>query len=91
MALADVVQQLDLTAASRARVCPTARRTPGNGYARTVQNQSPVHESATELVGMPPSVYREAEAEATDGIPPCVAKQVTRPVRNREAASTGRA
>ena len=55
MALADVVQQLDLTAASRARVCPNARRTSENGYARTVQNQSPVHESATELVGMPPA------------------------------------
>ena len=38
----------------------------------------------TELVGMPPSAYaREEPPEA--GIPPCVAKQVTRPVRNREA------
>jgi AraC-like DNA-binding protein len=39
----------------------------------------------TELVGMPPSVYRQQAAGATAGIPPCVAKQVTRPVRNREA------
>jgi AraC-like DNA-binding protein len=39
----------------------------------------------TELVGMPPSVYRREAAEATAGIPPCLAKQVTRPVRNREA------
>jgi AraC-like DNA-binding protein len=42
----------------------------------------------TELVGMPPSVYRRraaAAAAATAGMPPCVAKQVTRPVRNREA------
>jgi AraC-like DNA-binding protein len=39
----------------------------------------------TELVGMPPSVYRREAALATDGIPACVAKQVTRPVRNREA------
>ena len=39
----------------------------------------------TELVGMPPSAYRRAEAEATDGMPSCVAKQVTKPVRNREA------
>ncbi len=39
----------------------------------------------TELVGVPPSVYREQEAQATDGIPACTAKQVTRPVRNREA------
>ena len=38
-----------------------------------------------ELVGMPPSVYRREQARATAGIPSCVAKQVTRPVRNREA------
>ena len=31
----------------------------------------------TELVGMPPSAYRRAEAEATAGMPSCVAKQVT--------------
>ena len=38
-----------------------------------------------ELVGVPPSVYRvEAVGEAA-GIAPCVAKQVTRPIRNREA------
>ena len=39
----------------------------------------------TELVGMPPSTYRRHEAGATAGMPPCVAKQVTRPIRNREA------
>ena len=39
----------------------------------------------TELVGMPPSAYRRHEARATAGIPPCLAKRVTRPVRNREA------
>ena len=39
----------------------------------------------TELVGVPPSVYRREAARATAGMPPCVAKQVTRPVRNREA------
>jgi AraC-like DNA-binding protein len=39
----------------------------------------------TELVGMPPSVYRREAARATAGMPPCVAKQVTRPIRNREA------
>ncbi|HET6911642.1 MAG TPA: helix-turn-helix transcriptional regulator [Mycobacteriales bacterium] len=38
----------------------------------------------TELVGVPPSVYRR-EAAATAGLPSCVAKQVTRPIRNREA------
>jgi transcriptional regulator GlxA family with amidase domain len=37
----------------------------------------------TELVGMPPSVYRREAADATLGIPSCVAKQVTRPVMNR--------
>ena len=42
----------------------------------------------TELVGVPPSVYRQAAA-STEGIPPCVAKQVTRPVRNREATAPG--
>ncbi|MHB1432222.1 MAG: helix-turn-helix transcriptional regulator [Streptosporangiaceae bacterium] len=42
----------------------------------------------TELVGIPPSAYRRAMAErAADGagLPPCVVKHVTRPVRNREA------
>jgi transcriptional regulator GlxA family with amidase domain len=39
----------------------------------------------TELVGMPPSAYRREAAHATAGLPSCVAKQVTRPVRNREA------
>ena len=42
----------------------------------------------TELVGVPPSVYRNQEALATAGIPSCVAKQVTRPIRNREASLT---
>ena len=39
----------------------------------------------TELVGVPPSVYRRHAAATTEGMPSCVAKQVTRPVRNREA------
>jgi AraC-like DNA-binding protein len=39
----------------------------------------------TELVGMPPSAYRRDTSNTTVGIPPCVAKQVTRPIRNREA------
>ena len=38
----------------------------------------------TELVGMSPSTYRSQTAHAA-GMPPCVAKQVTRPIRNREA------
>jgi len=39
----------------------------------------------TELVGMPPSVYRGETAGATQAMPSCVEKQVMRPVRNREA------
>ena len=41
----------------------------------------------TELVGMPPSTYRDS-APPTEGIPPCVTKKVTRPIRNREASTT---
>ena len=44
----------------------------------------------TELVGVPPSVYRREAGQETAGMPPCVAKQVTRPVRNREARVAGR-
>ncbi|MFC7406688.1 helix-turn-helix transcriptional regulator [Georgenia alba] len=44
----------------------------------------------SELVGVPPSVYRRDPDRVTAGIPPCVAKRVTRPVRNREAAGSGR-
>ena len=43
-----------------------------------------------ELVGVPPSVYRREHAAATDGMPPCVAKRVTKPVRNREATAATR-
>src|SRR4030081_1621588 len=39
----------------------------------------------TELVGVSPTIYRRDAAHATAGMPSCVAKQVTRPVRNREA------
>ena len=42
----------------------------------------------TELVGMPPGAYKREQAGATDGLPPCVAKQVTRPIRNREARAS---
>jgi AraC-like DNA-binding protein len=44
----------------------------------------------TELVGMPPSQYRREAAEATVGMAPCVAKQVTKPIRNREAQASSR-
>ena len=40
----------------------------------------------TELVGVPPSTYRREATGDMAGVPPCVTKQVTRPVRNREAA-----
>jgi len=39
----------------------------------------------TELVGIPPGVYRRQQAQATFGLPSCIAKQVTRPIRNQEA------
>src|SRR3954463_11625313 len=39
----------------------------------------------TELVGVPPSTYKREATGDMAGVPPCVAKQVTRPVRNREA------
>jgi AraC-like DNA-binding protein len=45
----------------------------------------------TELVGVPPSTYRDNEAAATAGMPSCVSKQVTRPVRNRQVRVTNRA
>ena len=43
-----------------------------------------------ELVGMSPSVYRREAAGETEGMVQCVAKQVTRPIRNREAPSSAR-
>ena len=42
----------------------------------------------TELVGVPPSVYMREATESTAAMPSCVAKQATRPVRNREARPT---
>jgi AraC-like DNA-binding protein len=39
----------------------------------------------TELVGMPPSAYRRDAAGGPAEMPSCVTKQVTRPIRNREA------
>lgn len=40
----------------------------------------------TELVGLSPSAYRADPSHAVEGIPPCLARQFTRPVRNKEAA-----
>jgi AraC-like DNA-binding protein len=42
----------------------------------------------TELVGISPSGYREQTAGASQGMPSCVEKQVTRPIRNREAPAS---
>jgi AraC-like DNA-binding protein len=36
----------------------------------------------SELVGMSPSQYRREESDAIAGMPSCVAKTVTRPIRN---------
>ena len=38
----------------------------------------------TELVGVSPRIYREQGAPFRPGMLPCIAKQVLRPVRNRE-------
>jgi len=43
----------------------------------------------TELVGESPSAYRARSHEDGAGIPACLAKMYTRPVRNREASSAG--
>ena len=39
----------------------------------------------TELVGVPPSTYQQRTATPTPEMPACIAKQVTRPIRNQEA------
>ena len=39
----------------------------------------------SELVGMSPSAYRRLADDEAEGLPGCVAKQVMRPIRNREA------
>ncbi len=42
----------------------------------------------TEVVGLSPSAYRDSDQPLED-LPACVARQVTRPVRNREAGRAG--
>ena len=44
----------------------------------------------TELVGVPPRTYRRLASRGLAGMPSCVAKQVTRPIRNREATAPSR-
>jgi AraC-like DNA-binding protein len=43
----------------------------------------------TELVGLPPSTYRDQTAGTKAGLPSCMEKQVTKPIRNREASAAG--
>ena len=45
----------------------------------------------TELVGMSPGSYRRVAGGHAAGMPSCVVKQVTRPIRNREARAQSRA
>jgi AraC-like DNA-binding protein len=45
----------------------------------------------SELVGVSPTAYRDDPSRSVEGIPPCLAKQITRPVRNREALATASA
>ena len=40
----------------------------------------------TELVGVSPSVYRRQPERTTAGMPSCVEKQVSRPIRDRAAS-----
>lgn len=46
--------------------------------------------SFAKLVGMAPSAYREQAEHGIEGLPTCVAKQVTRPIRNGEARAAAR-
>jgi AraC-like DNA-binding protein len=43
----------------------------------------------TELVGVSPSVYRQRTAGGEAETPSCITRQVTRPIRNREAPAPG--
>jgi AraC-like DNA-binding protein len=45
----------------------------------------------TELVGVPPSEYRRQAIEAMAGVPDCLVRFATKPVRNREASDGGAA
>ncbi|MEP1123617.1 MAG: helix-turn-helix transcriptional regulator [Ilumatobacter sp.] len=38
-----------------------------------------------ELVGVPPTVYRDQRHDAIEAVAPCVARRASKPVRNREA------
>jgi AraC-like DNA-binding protein len=42
----------------------------------------------SELVGMSPGAYRRQARRVATGVPSCIAKQVSRPVRNREVPAS---
>ena len=44
----------------------------------------------TELVGMSPGAYRRQAAGGEPGLPACVEKQISRPIRNREVRTEPR-
>lgn len=44
----------------------------------------------TELVGVSPGAYRRDPSRSTAGMAACLAKQVTRPIRNREVPGPAR-
>ena len=71
------------------RSAPAQRHPPGEGakvcLAVGCSSLGIFSSRFTDLVGMPPSTYRHQATRATAGMPSCVAKQVTSPVRNREA------
>jgi hypothetical protein len=69
---------------TRKRRTPTTSPGP-RPASRRLRVAGHLQPSLTELVGMPPSVYRRQAVRATAGMPSWVAKQVTRPVRNQEA------
>lgn len=41
----------------------------------------------TELVGVSPRAYRESGAHPHDRMLPCIARQITRPIRNQEVSA----
>lgn len=38
-----------------------------------------------ELVGVPPGAYQRQAQDSMAGLPPCITRRATRPIRNREA------
>ncbi|MER6176695.1 hypothetical protein [Streptosporangium sp. NPDC001681] len=63
----------------------TGRRKAGSGVAVPSVTRSVADARAASMAGDRSGTYRHHAARATAGMPPCVAEQVTRPIRNREA------